>query len=134
MGCRPGVRAVAGHSVSGVHSSHRRYSASHEAGNALLRLCGVGCFDAGGRRTRPVAIVPHLGRSTAEGVDVTAAAVNPHGAASHVHIARQPIYDGDRVFAYELLFRSHAEARIASERGAAATGTIIHNAFAAFGL
>jgi EAL and modified HD-GYP domain-containing signal transduction protein len=51
-----------------------------------------------------------------------------------VHIGRQAIYDGDRVHGYELLFRSHAEARVASSRGASATGAIIHNAFAEFGL
>jgi EAL and modified HD-GYP domain-containing signal transduction protein len=51
-----------------------------------------------------------------------------------VHIGRQPIYDGDRIYGYELLFRSDADARIASARGASATGTIIHNAFAEFGL
>jgi c-di-GMP-related signal transduction protein len=56
------------------------------------------------------------------------------GAASHVHIGRQPIYDGDRIYGYELLFRSSADARIATARGASATGTIIHNAFAEFGL
>ncbi|SFC58896.1 EAL and modified HD-GYP domain-containing signal transduction protein [Nocardioides terrae] len=65
---------------------------------------------------------------------MTAPAVNDQSAAAQVHIGRQPIYHGDRVYAYELLFRSHADARIASSRGASATGTIIHNAFAEFGL
>ncbi|GAA1957435.1 HDOD domain-containing protein [Nocardioides panacihumi] len=65
---------------------------------------------------------------------MTAAAVDDHGAASHVHIGRQPIWDGDRIHAYELLFRSDADARIATARGASATGTIIHNAFTEFGL
>lgn len=63
-----------------------------------------------------------------------AASPDDHGAASHVHIGRQPIYDGDRVFGYELLFRSHADARFASAKGASAAGTIIQNAFAEFGL
>jgi len=65
---------------------------------------------------------------------VTAAAAGDRDVASHVHIGRQPIYDGDRVFGYELLFRSDADARFATARGASATGTIIHNAFAEFGL
>ncbi|MDH2414973.1 HDOD domain-containing protein [Nocardioides sp. CER19] len=65
---------------------------------------------------------------------MTAAAAGDRGAATDVHIGRQPIYDGDRVFGYELLFRSDADARVASARGASATGTIIHNAFAEFGL
>ena len=43
---------------------------------------------------------------------MTAVAVDDHGAASHVHIGRQPIWDGDRIYAYELLFRSDADARV----------------------
>ena len=65
---------------------------------------------------------------------MTAAAAGERGTAPHVHIGRQPIYDGDRVFGYELLFRSHADARVATARGASATSTILHNAFAEFGL
>jgi EAL and modified HD-GYP domain-containing signal transduction protein len=65
---------------------------------------------------------------------VTAAAVDDPSAASQVHIGRQAIYDGDRVYGYELLFRSHADARVATDRGAAATSTVIRNAFAEFGL
>ena len=65
---------------------------------------------------------------------MTGATIDDQGAAQYVHIGRQPIYDGDRVYAYELLFRSDADALIATSRGASATGTIIHNAFAEFGL
>jgi c-di-GMP-related signal transduction protein len=65
---------------------------------------------------------------------VTVEEVDDHGAAAHVHIGRQAIYDGARIYGYELLFRSDADALIATDRGASATGTIIHNAFAEFGL
>jgi len=65
---------------------------------------------------------------------VTALAADDPEAAPHVHIGRQPIYDGDRVFGYELLFRSDADARFATVKDASATGTVIRNAFAEFGL
>jgi c-di-GMP-related signal transduction protein len=62
------------------------------------------------------------------------AATDDRGTAPSVHIGRQPIYDADRIHGYELLFRSDSEARVATSHGASATGTVIHNAFAEFGL
>jgi EAL and modified HD-GYP domain-containing signal transduction protein len=65
---------------------------------------------------------------------VTAATADDREAASYVHLGRQPIYEGDRVFGYELLFRADADARVATAHDASATGTIIQNAFVEFGL
>ncbi|GGL47090.1 EAL and HDOD domain-containing protein [Planomonospora parontospora] len=52
-----------------------------------------------------------------------------------IHIGRQPIHDGDgALVAYELLFRSHSQAKGATARGAEATSQVIVNAFSEFGL
>ncbi|WP_344866985.1 EAL and HDOD domain-containing protein [Planomonospora alba] len=52
-----------------------------------------------------------------------------------IHIGRQPIHDSDgALVAYELLFRSHSQARGATARGAEATSQVIVNAFSEFGL
>ncbi|MFC4058816.1 EAL and HDOD domain-containing protein [Planomonospora corallina] len=52
-----------------------------------------------------------------------------------IHIGRQPIHDSEgALVAYELLFRSHPQAKGATARGAEATSQVIVNAFSEFGL
>lgn len=65
---------------------------------------------------------------------MTTAEAEDHGTAPRVHIGRQPIYEGDRIYGFELLFRSDADALSSLNQSASATGTVIHNAFAEFGL
>lgn len=59
----------------------------------------------------------------------------PNAANPEVFLARQPIFDRSRnVYAYEVLFRSSAEARAVISDGFQATSQMLLNAFVNFGL